>query len=224
MQIEILLNVLNVDFFTGVPDSLLSTFMDWLDVNAEPAQNIVAANEGNAAAIAAGYHLATGKIPLVYLQNSGIGNMVNPAASLLHPSIYGIPCVFLVGWRGEPGFPDEPQHLYQGLITIELLHTLGIETILLTQDLTAQDFVDAWESLAPILKQGKSIAIVVEKGALSYHEKASYANAFCLNREDALESILQISEDDPVICTTGKAGENFLNCVKLYRIPMKKIF
>ena len=97
------------DFFAGVPDSLLRPFCDRLmSEYGISGRHIIAANEGNAAALAAGYHLATGKVPVVYLQNSGIGNIINPAASLLSDDVYGIPCIFVIGWRGEPGVHDEP--------------------------------------------------------------------------------------------------------------------
>lgn len=206
MQIEKLLEILDIDFFTGVPDSLLSPLTNWLAFHADTTQNIVAANEGNATAIAAGYHLATGKIPLVYLQNSGIGNIVNPATSLLHPSIYGIPCVFLVGHRGKPGFTDEPQHLYQGKTTLEFLHLLGFETILLNKDLSEKEFANQWNSLLPILQQGKSIAIVVENGSLTNDTKCIYENSFSMVREEVIDHVLKVAANDPIICTTGKSG------------------
>ena len=116
MNVEKLIRQLNVDFFTGVPDSLLKPLCDYLiaTYGLDPQHHIVAANEGNSVAIAAGYHLATGKVPVVYLQNSGIGNIINPIASLTNEKVYAIPMIFLIGWRGEPGVKDEPQHLFQG--------------------------------------------------------------------------------------------------------------
>ena len=101
------------DFFVGVPDSQLRPLCDYLMeiYGVDSKHHIIAANEGNCVAIAAGYHLATGKVPVVYMQNSGEGNVVNPVASLLNEKVYGIPCVFIIGWRGEPGIHDEPQHV-----------------------------------------------------------------------------------------------------------------
>ena len=114
MKAESLVNILNTDFFTGVPDSQLKALCDYIisiyGVNG--TNHIIAANEGNAVGLAAGYHLATGKTPVVYMQNSGIGNIINPVASLMNDKVYGIPCIFIVGWRGEPGIHDEPQHIY----------------------------------------------------------------------------------------------------------------
>jgi Predicted thiamine-pyrophosphate-binding protein len=117
----------NIDFFTGVPDSLLKSFCAYIKDNVTSDKNIVAANEGNAIGLAAGYHLGTRKIGLVYMQNSGIGNAVNPLASLADKLVYSIPMLLVIGWRGEPNKKDEPQHKKQGLITIETLELLGIK-------------------------------------------------------------------------------------------------
>ena len=116
---EKLHEIIGADFYTGVPDSQLKPLCDYLmDIyGIDPLHHVIAANEGNSAAIAAGYHLATGRTPVVYMQNSGEGNIVNPVASLLNEKVYGIPMLFIIGWRGEPGVHDEPQHIYQGKIT-----------------------------------------------------------------------------------------------------------
>ena len=122
MKVETLTEILGADFYTGVPDSQLKALCNYLihTYGTDPKHHIIAANEGNASAIAAGYYLATGKIPVVYMQNSGEGNIINPAASLLHEKVYGIPMIFVIGWRGEPGIHDEPQHIYQGEVTLKL--------------------------------------------------------------------------------------------------------
>ncbi|MDR1058931.1 MAG: phosphonopyruvate decarboxylase, partial [Treponema sp.] len=106
-----------VEFFTGVPDSLLKSFCAYVTGHVREENHIIAVNEGAAVALASGYHLATGKIPLVYMQNSGIGNAVNPLLSLADGEVYGIPLVLVIGWRGEPGVCDEPQHIKQGKVT-----------------------------------------------------------------------------------------------------------
>ena len=131
MQIEKLMDVIGADFFTGVPDSQLKPLCDYLMsiYGIDPKHHMIAANEGNCTALAAGYHLATGKVPVVYMQNSGEGNIINPVASLLNDRVYGIPVIFIIGWRGEPGIPDEPQHLYQGEVTLNLLKEMDIETL-----------------------------------------------------------------------------------------------
>ena len=120
----------DVHFFTGVPDSLLKNICAYITDNTDPELNIIAANEGNAIGLASGYHLATGKTPLVYMQNSGLGNAVNPLLSLASPEVYGIPILLLIGWRGEPGVKDEPQHVKQGEVMLDILDAMQIEIIM----------------------------------------------------------------------------------------------
>ena len=115
-----------VDFFTGVPDSLLKNFCAYVTDHAPEDRHIIAANEGGAVALAAGHYLASGRPALVYMQNSGEGNAVNPLLSLTDPDVYGIPLLLLIGWRGEPGVHDEPQHVKQGKVTLALLEAAGI--------------------------------------------------------------------------------------------------
>ena len=124
----------NVEFFTGVPDSLLKQFCLCIDNNIPEEQHVIAANEGNAIALAAGYHLATGKLPMVYMQNSGLGNAVNPILSLCDPDVYSIPMLLLIGWRGEPGVKDEPQHIKQGKIQLDLLQAMDIPYKIIAKD------------------------------------------------------------------------------------------
>ena len=124
---------MGMEFFTGVPDSLLKSFCAYVtDTCGE--NHVIAANEGSAVGLATGHYLATGKPALVYMQNSGQGNAVNPLASLADPDVYSIPMMLLVGWRGEPGVKDEPQHVKQGKVTISLFETLGIPTEVLPDD------------------------------------------------------------------------------------------
>lgn len=207
MEVRAFVEALGADFFVGVPDSQLGALCDYLMRRyGIGKQHMIAANEGNCAAIAAGYHLATGHIPVVYLQNSGLGNLSNPATSLLHPRVYGIPCIFVVGWRGEPGVRDEPQHMLQGEITPAQLALLGIETLVVDATTTPESLQEALAQAAPRLAGGTSIAIVVRKGSLQPDGKATYADAGVMRREDILRRILSISAGDPVLCTTGKAS------------------
>lgn len=118
--------IAGIDYFCGVPDSLLKDFCAYVSVNAKKENHFITANEGTAIAMASGYHLATGKSSMVYLQNSGLGNIVNPIMSLAVPGVYSIPMLLLVGWRGEPGKRDEPQHRIQGQSTPGILAALGI--------------------------------------------------------------------------------------------------
>lgn len=196
------------DFFTGVPDSQLKPLCNYLmaEYGIDGKHHIIAANEGNCTALAAGYHLATGKVPVVYMQNSGEGNIINPVASLLNDRVYGIPCIFFVGWRGEPGIHDEPQHIYQGEVTVKLLEDMDIRTFILDKDTTeaeAKAQLDAWK---PLLDAGKQVAFVVRKGALEFDGKVNYTNTNTMLREEIIRHIVAVSDTDPIVSTTGKAS------------------
>ena len=209
MEIKNFLNMLGTDFYTGVPDSQLKALCNYL-INTYGAVNgehhIIAANEGNATAIAAGYHLATGKIPVVYMQNSGEGNVINPVASLCNDHVYGIPMIFIIGWRGEPGTHDEPQHIYQGMITDKLLEVMDIKYFVIKKSTLESDICNIMCSFEPQLEAGKQVAFVVEKDALTFDGKVEYRNDYLMKREDVISHIVNVSGDDPIISTTGKAS------------------
>ena len=139
MKVEKLVELIGADFYTGVPDSQLKALCNYLihTYGIDKNHHIIAANEGNCTALAAGYHLATGKVPVVYMQNSGEGNIINPVASLLNDKVYAIPMLFIVGWRGEPGVHDEPQHVFQGKCSPELLETIGLSVDIVSESTTA---------------------------------------------------------------------------------------
>lgn len=196
-----------IDFFTGVPDSQLAGLCDALyavyGVNSQ--RHIVAANEGGAIALCAGHYLATGRPALCYMQNSGLGNAVNPLASLMDGQVYGLPCLLVIGWRGEPGVHDEPQHVKQGQITLGQLELLDIPYVVLSKDTTQEAFDAAFSQTAAHLRAGRAAAIVVRKGALICPEKPDYGNGRALGREEALGRIVKLAgEKDAFISTTGK--------------------
>ncbi|MBQ1950277.1 MAG: phosphonopyruvate decarboxylase [Clostridia bacterium] len=195
------------DFFSGVPDSQLKPLCDYLISEYGVGKNhIIAPNEGNAVALAAGYHLATKKVPVVYMQNSGEGNIINPLASLMNDKVYGIPCVFIVGWRGEPGIHDEPQHIYQGEVTVKLLEDMDVKTFIISKDTTEAEVeaqLDAWQ---PLLDRGKQVAFVVRKGALEAEKKVKYENHNAMVREEIIRHIVNYSGEDAIVSTTGKAS------------------
>ena len=207
MNVSDFLSALGAEFFTGVPDSKLRPLVDHLmdTYGAHSPAHVIAVNEGSAAALAAGYHLATGKTPLVYLQNSGLGNIVNPLLSLLHEEVYGIPCVFVIGWRGEPDLHDEPQHLVQGRLTLPLLETMGVKTMVLTRESTPAELAAWMEEMRPHLAGGGQCALLVRDGALTA-PKRKYANDHTLNREEAIAHILDAAGDAVIVATTGKTG------------------
>lgn len=208
MDAEKLAERIGADFYTGVPDSQLRPLCDYLmdTYGTDPRHHIIAANEGNCAALAAGYHLATGKIPAVYLQNSGEGNLINPLASLLDRRVYAIPAVFIIGWRGEPGVPDEPQHICQGAVTLKLLEDMDVPYFAIGKDTAEGEVRAALERFRPALEAGQSAAFVIRKGALSYGKKISYANPYTMAREEAIRRLIRVSGEDPVVSTTGKAS------------------
>lgn len=207
MKVEDFIKILGVDYFTGVPDSQLKPLCNYLMKNyGISSKHIIAANEGNAVALAAGYHLATGKVPMVYMQNSGLGNIVNPVTSLLNDKVYGIPCIFVIGWRGEPGVKDEPQHIFQGEITLDLLELLDIKAYVLREETTKEELIEKIDEFNEYFKQGKSIAFVVAKNALTFEEKYKYKNNYELNREEIIEQIAITAKDDIIVSTTGKAS------------------
>ena len=208
MDVKELVESIGAEFYTGVPDSQLQALCNYLmnTYGIDPHHHVIAANEGNCTAMAAGYHLATGKIPVVYMQNSGIGNSVNPVVSLLYDKVYAIPCIFIVGWRGEPGEHDEPQHIFQGEVTIRLLEDMGITVYILDRTTTEADVKGQMERFRPLLARGKSVAFVVRKHALQYGERVEYRNDFVLKREEIIEHIARIAQQDIIVSTTGKAS------------------
>lgn len=208
MKVEKLVEIIGADFYTGVPDSQLKALCNYLmnTYGIDQKHHIIAANEGNCAALAAGYHLATGKIPVVYMQNSGEGNIINPAASLLNDKVYAIPMVFIIGWRGEPGIHDEPQHIYQGEVTIKLLEDMDIKAFIIDKEATDDEVYAAMEDFKSVLNAGKDVAFVIRKGAISYDGKMEYGNSNTMTREEIIQQIVKISGKDPIVSTTGKAS------------------
>lgn len=208
MNVQEFVEILGADFYTGVPDSQLKALCNHLmaTYGMDPRHHIIAANEGNCAALAAGYHLATGKAPVVYMQNSGEGNIINPVASLLHDRVYAIPVIFVIGWRGEPGIHDEPQHIYQGEVTVKLLEDMDIAACVLGKETTSEALRAQMEVFRGVLARGKDVAFVVRKGALTDAPAVAYRNGFTMRREEIIRHIVQVSGDDPIVSTTGKAS------------------
>lgn len=208
MKAEKLVKIIGSDFYTGVPDSQLKALCDYLmnEYGVDRKHHIIAANEGNSAALAAGYYLATGRVPVVYMQNSGEGNIINPVASLLNDNVYAIPVVFIIGWRGEPGIHDEPQHVYQGKVTVKLLEDMDIKAFTIGRDTTDEEVAFAMEGYKKLLAIGKDVAFVIRKGALSYDGKVKYGNGNTMMREEVIRHIVKASGEDLVVSTTGKAS------------------
>lgn len=208
MKVEKLIQIIGSDFYTGVPDSQLKELCNYLmdRYGIDPKHHVIAANEGNCTALAAGYHLATGKIPVVYMQNSGEGNIINPVASLLNDKVYAIPMIFIIGWRGEPGVHDEPQHIYQGEVTLKLLEDMDIKAFVIGANTTDEEVEERMREFRTILESGKDVAFVIRKGALTDSPKVDYKNDNLMIREEIIEHIIKYSGDDPIVSTTGKAS------------------
>lgn len=208
MKVEKLVQIIGSDFYTGVPDSQLKALCNYLmaTYGIDPHHHVIAANEGNCTALAAGYHLATGKVPVVYMQNSGEGNIINPVASLLNDKVYAIPVVFIIGWRGEPGIHDEPQHIYQGEVTTRLLDDMDIANFAIGKDTTDEEVEEVMKSFREVLATGKDVAFVIRKGALTDAPKVEYKNDNHMIREEIIHHIVKASGEDPIISTTGKAS------------------
>ncbi len=197
---------IGIKTLAGVPDSALKSFCDYINgTGKNEFEHYVPVNEGAAVGIAIGSYLATGVPACVYMQNSGLGNIVNPITSLANKDVYGIPMLLLVGWRGEPGTKDEPQHKYMGKITEDLLRVLEIEYIVLEKELSMQEIMRSFERAAQVLKEGKQFAFVLKRDFLQNNNSSDYKNNNSLVREDAIAAIIKmLDESDVVISTTGK--------------------
>lgn len=195
-----------ISFFSGVPDSLLKAFCAYVDDHAAPGEHVIAANEGNAIALAAGYHLATGRVGVVYMQNSGLGNAVNPLASLADSEVYRIPVLLVIGWRGEPGVKDEPQHVKQGRITPGLLDVLEIPYRILESDSSLEPLLD--DVFATVKKTAAPVALLVRKKVFEpYESMRNVLPISSLCREEALGSLLDLlGPNDLIVSTTGKTS------------------
>lgn len=196
---------IGLDFFTGVPDSLLNDFCLHLVNNLPDNQHIMAANEGNAIGIAAGYHMATGKIPVVYMQNSGIGNATNPLLSLTHHTVYSIPLILVIGWRGDPSVKDHAQHKKQGELTKVLMDDMDIPYDVLDSDDTV---IDKFRWAADKAKEiNAPVALIAKKAILTQKEKKQeYADSPLMNREEVISAVLDVLGEDAIyLATTGRA-------------------
>lgn len=189
----------------GVPDSTLKQFCDGLQNYKGNINHYVPVNEGAAVGLAVGSYLADGKPACVYMQNSGIGNAVNPIASLANRDVYGIPMLFLVGWRGEPGVKDEPQHVFQGKITCKLFEVLSIPYEVIDKDTTWEQMESILTEAFETLSGGEQFAIIVRKGTFEKDVPYTWENGNTLNREEALATILKEGGHEAIlVSTTGK--------------------
>ena len=192
-----------IDFFAGVPDSLLKNICAYITDHFDPAHNIIAANEGAAVGLAAGHYLATGHPACVYMQNSGEGNIINPIASLTDKEVYNIPVLLLIGWRGRPGVHDEPHHVKQGKVTTDLLSVMGINyEVLSKEEDKAEKQID---KAAKALQNKEVFALVIEKDTFDdYKLQNVEVNDLTMSREEAIQTVAAaLGESDCIVSTTG---------------------
>lgn len=194
----------HIGFFAGVPDSLLKNLCAYIADHRDERHNIIAANEGAAIGLAAGHYIATGEIPVVYMQNSGQGNAINPLASLTDKEVYNIPILLLIGWRGKPGIHDEPQHIKQGKITLPLLETMGIRHLVLSKE-KPEAASQIKEAVAFMQQTKESFAFVIEKDTFSsYTLQSGRPSDLTLGREEAVQTVATaLGRKDCIVSTTG---------------------
>ena len=194
-----------IDFYAGVPDSLLKNLCAYITDYADETHNIIAANEGGALGLAAGHYLATGRIPVVYMQNSGEGNIINPLVSLTDPDVYNIPVLLVIGWRGKPGVHDEPQHVKQGKVTTGLLNVMGIDyTVLSKEEGKAEDQIK--KAVAYMEASKRCYALVIEKDTFESYvlQSSKDTGDFSMSREEAIQTVAAVlGEKDVIVSTTG---------------------
>lgn len=209
-----------IDFYAGVPDSLLKNLCAYITDHADADHNIIAANEGGAMGLAAGHYLATGHIPVVYMQNSGEGNIINPLASLTDPDVYNIPVLLVIGWRGKPGVHDEPQHVKQGKVTTGLLNVMGIDYTVLSKE---EDKAEAQirKAVAHMQATRQCYALVIEKDTFENYQLNSQSSIFNLqlSREEAIQTVASVLDDkDVIVSTTGMISRELFE----YRTAMNE--
>lgn len=209
-----------IDFYAGVPDSLLKNLCAYITDHADERHNIIAANEGGAMGLAAGHYLATSQIPVVYMQNSGEGNIINPLASLTDPDVYNIPVLLVIGWRGKPGVHDEPQHVKQGKVTTGLLNVMGIDYTVLSKE-EEKASVQIKKAVAYMRATKQCYALVIEKDTFENYTLVNNQSPITLNlsREEAIQTVAAaLEEKDVIVSTTGMISRELFE----YRTQMNQ--
>src|SRR5690606_7879555 len=194
-------------FFTGVPDSLLADFCAYVTDHAPAEDHVITANEGNAVALATGHYPGSGEPAVGYMQNSGLGNTVNPLLSLADQEVYSIPMLLMIGWRGEPGVKDEPQHVKQGRVMTAMLDSMEIPWFVLEAS-TADPAAVIRDAVARMRKDSMPVALLVRKDTFQkYKLQKDVVTSFPMNREGAVKCVVDLlSADDVVVATTGKTS------------------
>jgi phosphonopyruvate decarboxylase len=213
-----------VNFYTGVPDSLLKHFLKFIQDHSKEGEHVITANEGLAIALAAGYYFRAGKLPVVYLQNSGLGNIINPLTSLADKEMYAVPVLLLIGWRGRPGTKDEPQHVKMGRITVPVLEALEVPYYILDAEETSS-FKKIAEAIVIANKEKQPVALLVPEEIFEKYAGVDKMDIYFLSREKVIKQIIDHLEgNETVICTTGKSGREFYEQNLIAGKKMSKYF
>ncbi len=210
-----LLKSSKIDFFAGVPDSLLKYFCSYLENHVANENHIICANEGNAIGLASGYYLAEGRAGAVYLQNSGLGNAINPLLSIADKEVYAIPILLIVGWRGVPSIPDEPQHRKQGRVTEKMLEAMEIPFEIIDAEFVAEQVSSAVKKATNYMINHKApFVLLIKKGVFeTYEKKTEPIHQYKLRREDAVRLIIKhLQYGDVIVSTTGMTSREVFEC------------
>ena len=210
----------DINFFSGVPDSLLQDLNNCILERSK--DHFVMPNEGLAISIASGYYTSCQKIPCVYLQNSGIGNIINPLMSLTHKNVYSIPMLIIIGWRGEPNVHDEPQHLSQGECMVNLIQSMNFEKVYLDK-LNWRVSVDKCIDLINQTRQ--PVFLIVRKGIFSKYKLSELNNGYSLIRRDVIRKlVISSTPNDLLCCTTGKSSRELDEEAGLNNVDKSRLF
>jgi phosphonopyruvate decarboxylase len=220
-----LLRAQGISLFAGVPDSLLKDFCAYVTDNAPAERHVITANEGGAIALAMGHYLATGELGCVYMQNSGLGNTVNPLTSLADPAVYGIPMLLLVGWRGRPGEKDEPQHVQMGRVTKETLSAIGVDHTELPEEMEAATRAVV-EAIASARERKRPHALVVRKGTFDgYKLERKDTSPYELTREAAIARVVERTPSaTAIVATTGMPSRELFEIREQRKEPHRSDF
>ncbi len=214
-----------IDFFSGVPDSVLKNFTNKLN-NTKKFKNFILTNEGSAVATGIGYYLSTNKLPAIYMQNSGLGNSINPLISIAHNKVYQIPMLLIIGWRGAPNLKDEPQHLAQGEITQEILDLCGIKYCILEKK---NDFKKIKNLISYSKKTKNPVACLIKnkvlKSKLSKKNKAINLKPNNLTRATFVKSFLKcVNKNYKIISSTGYLSREFYHQIKELKLKINPFY
>jgi phosphonopyruvate decarboxylase len=207
MKAEVLaryIEQLGIEVLAGVPDSALKEFCDYINSEESKFTHYAAHNEGAAVGIAAGIYLSTGKPVCIYMQNSGIGNAINPITSIANTEVYSIPMLLIVGYRGSSDSPDEPQHKFMGRITEPMLDCMEIEYAIIDKNTTEAELKTVFIKISNELQNKKQFALIVKRNTFNQHKSINYSNCYKLNREKTIERIIESAENSLIVSTTGK--------------------